>query len=111
MGPVDRIRRWFAAEIAASPAFGVDPGDHFHDVDWRVALFDDVRGLVGDAAIEALPDVLGELEGVEQVEHLQREYTDVVGTVTAAQVAAFVVAELARTGDPDYWTRMEEQGR
>lgn len=93
-------REDLAAEIEGSADFGVEaagPGT------LRVYLFDDVRAMVGDPAIEALPDALARLPGVERCEHSDREIVEVEGSIAAGQLAAFVVAELAATADPDYW--------
>lgn len=89
-----------AAELEASDDFGVDPGGPGR---WRVALFDDVRALVGDDAIAALPERLARLDGVDGVSHDDREFIDVEGAITGEQLRAWVVAELATTGDPHYW--------
>ncbi len=96
--PEDRLE--LAREIESCEDFGVDeqaPGVH------QVALYDDLRGLVGDDAIEALPEKIAALDGVERCDHLDREVIEVEGTITADHIAAFVVAELAVTGDPHYW--------
>lgn len=98
--PDDRIE--LAVEIASSPDFGVDPSDE-PDRRWRLALFDDVRGVVGDDAIEALPTWLEQQPGIDVVEHVDRELMEVGGTIDSDALARLVVARLASTGDPGYW--------
>lgn len=97
-------REELAAEIESSADFGVDrvgPGT------LHVNLFDDVRGMVGDPAIEALPDALAGLPGIERCVHSDREIIEVEGPIATGQLAAFVIAELAATADPDYWDYQE----
>ena len=98
--PTDRVA--MAAEVATSPDFGVDPSPE-PGFRWRLALFDDVRGVVGDDAIEALPAWLMDQPGIEQVDHFDREFMDVRGEVDRDSLAVQVVARLATTGDPHYW--------
>ena len=103
--PADRID--MAVEIASSTDFGVDPA---RDRGWRwqIALFDDVRGIAGDDAIEALPAWLEDQLGIDEVVHSDRELMDVRGTTDRGDLARMVVARLAATGDPDYWDRDED---
>ena len=96
--PEERLE--LAQEIEACDDFGVEqqaPGLH------QVALYDDVRTLVGDDAIEALPGKIAALTGVTRCDHLDRELIEVEGPLTTDQLAAYVIAELAATGDPTYW--------
>lgn len=99
-GTVPDDRRGLAAEIDACADFGVD--DHGPRT-YQVALYDDLRALVGDDAIEALPPRIAALSGVERCDHEDRELMTVVGSITAGQLRAFVVAELATSGDPHAW--------
>ncbi|MCO8125992.1 hypothetical protein NHL50_02090 [Acidimicrobiia bacterium EGI L10123] len=98
--PDDRIE--MAAEIASSPDFGVDastePGRQ-----WSLALFDDVRGVVGDDAIEALPSWLEEQPAIDEVDHVDRELMEVRGEIDRDTLARLVVTRLAVTADPGYW--------
>lgn len=98
--PGDRVE--MAVELASSPDFGVDPSPE-PDVRWQLALFDDVRGVVGDDAIEALPAWLEQQPGIDEVHHSDRELMDVSGTIERDALARLVVARLATTGDPTYW--------
>lgn len=98
--PKDRIE--LAAEIASSPDFGVDISDE-PGCQWRLALFDDVRGVVGDDAIEALPSWLEEQPAIDEVDHVDRELMEVRGGIDRDTLARLVVARLATTGDPNYW--------
>ncbi|WP_436793838.1 hypothetical protein [Actinospongicola halichondriae] len=91
-----------ATEIAATPDFGVDPSDE-DGFRWLVALFDDVRGLVGDPAIEALPAWLESSPDVDRAESFDRELVHVSGTVERHELAVRVVSRLAATADPTYW--------
>ena len=102
--PADRIA--MATEVASSPDFGVDPSSE-PDRQWQLALYDDVRGVVGDDAIEALPGWLEEQPGIEVVEHVDREVMEVGGTIGRDALARLVVARLATTGDPGYWDEDE----
>lgn len=99
-GTVPDDRRDLAAEIDTCADFGVDEQG---PAAYRVALFDDLRALVGDDAIEALAPKIAALEGVERCEHSDRELIDVEGPITAEQLRAFVIAELAVSGDPHFW--------
>jgi hypothetical protein len=99
-GTVPDDRRGLAAEIDTCADFGVDEQG---PATYQVALFDDLRGLVGDDAIEALAPKIAALEGVERCEHSDRELIDVEGPITAEQLRAFVIAELAVSGDPHFW--------
>lgn len=98
--PDDRIE--MANEIASSPDFGVDPSTE-PDRQWQLALFDDVRGFVGDDAIEALPSWLEAQPAIDEVDHVDRELMEVRGGINRDTLARLVVARLAVTGDPGYW--------
>lgn len=91
----DRVE--LAELVAASDDFGVEPDA---TGGWTVNLYDDVRGYVGDPAIERLERVLRQLDGVTSALHEDREIIRVEGSITGEQLAAFVVFELARTGEP-----------
>lgn len=91
-----------AAELADSSDFGVDPSEE-DGFRWSVALFDDVRGLVGDPAIEALPAWLETFDDVDAAESFDREIIEVRGTVERHDLAVRIVARLAATADPTYW--------
>lgn len=103
--PADRIE--MAVEIASSPDFGVDPSTE-PDVQWQVALYDEVRSVVGDDAIEALPAWLEDQPGVDEVDGIDREIMEVSGTIDRDALARLIVARLATTGDPTFW---DEDGR
>lgn len=96
--PPDRLE--LAGQIESCPDFAVEPeGPGCH----RISLYDDLRALVGDDAIEALAGKIGRLDGVARCNHDDREEMVVEGAVTGEQLAAFVIAELAATGDPSFW--------
>lgn len=97
--PEDRLG--FARAIDASPDFGVDP--RVDGPGWTVALYDEIRGMCGDPAIEALAQWLADLDGVDGVEHTTREHVEVWGAITAPQLRAAVVARLGETGDPGHF--------
>lgn len=99
-GDLDDTQRELAELVASSDDFGVEPDANGG---WTVNLYDDVRGYVGDPAIEALEPKLAALDGVTSALHDDREIIRVEGTITADQLAAYVIAELARTGDPHAW--------
>ena len=67
------------------------------------ALFDDVRGVVGDDAIGALPSWLEEQPAIDEVDHVDRELIEVRGGIDRDALARLVVARLAVTDDPAYW--------
>lgn len=98
----DRVA--MAQEIAASADFGVDPPAEPDEFMWDVALFDDVRGICGDAAIEALDGWLETVDGVDTAVWADREYFMVAGPISRHDLAVAVICRLAETGDPDYWT-------
>lgn len=103
-------RTELAEEIASSDDFGIDPPAE-PGFDWDVALFDDVRGIVGDDCIEALPDWLESLDGIEETVWADREYIWVRGPISRHDLATAVVARLAITADPDYWTDLPDGTR
>lgn len=72
--------------------------------EWAIALYDDIRGLVSDAAIEALVAWLPTRTGVDDAVHEDREVILVAGPIDRHTLAVTVVARLAGTGDPDHWT-------
>lgn len=98
--PTDAVE--IATELAETPDFGVDPSDE-DGYRWFVALFDDVRGLVGDPAIEALDAWLETFDDIDRVEFFDRELLHVDGTIGRHDLAVRVVARLAATADPTYW--------
>lgn len=91
-----------AAELADSDDFGVDPSEE-DGCRWSVALFDDVRGLVGDPAIEALPAWLETFDDLDAAESFDREIIEVRGSVERHDLAVRIVARLAATADRAYW--------
>ena len=100
--PADRVM--MAEQIAASADFGIDPPTEPATFTWDVALFDDVRGIVGDAAIEALEGWLPTLDGIDTAVWADREYFMVAGPISRHDLAVAVIVRLVCTGDPDYWT-------
>jgi hypothetical protein len=94
---LDDVAVELAELVAASDDFGVEPDPVGG---WTVNLYDDVRGYVGDPAIEALEPKIAALDGVTRAIHEDREIIRVEGSITGEQLAAFVISELALTGDP-----------
>lgn len=96
--PQDRLE--LAEEIESCSDFGIEPegrGRH------RISLYDDLRGLVGDEAIEPLSEKISALDGVKSCTQVDREEMEVEGAITAEQLAAFIIAELAATGNATSW--------
>ena len=96
--PPDRVG--LAEDIESCEDFGVEQearGRH------RISLYDDLRALVGDDAIETLPEKVARLPGVTSCLHVDREEIEVEGPIRPEQLAAYVVAELAATADPHFW--------
>ncbi len=97
-------RREIARQIAALPGFGIEPGGLAagrapEPGERWIALFDDVRVLVGDAAIEALVEHLDALAGTVRCRRERREYVEVVSTATDEQLAAVAIVVLALQAD------------
>ena len=93
-----------AERLAASGDFGVEPSEE-DGFEWEISLFDDVRGWVGDDAIEALPAWLESFDDIREVLHVEREVIWVGGIVSRAGLEARVLARLAQSADPGYWDR------
>ena len=66
-------------------------------------MYDDVRGLVGDPAIESLPAWLESSDDIERADHIDREIIEVDGSVDRDGLAVRIIARLAETADPTYW--------
>lgn len=99
-GSLSADREELAGEIEECEDFGVDPEGPGR---FSIALFDDLRGLVGDDAVDVLERDLETLEGVDVVEREDREVIIVDGSLSCEQLRAFTVATLAREGDRHYW--------
>ena len=108
-GYADRLaasgRVGLARDLADLPGLGIEPGGCYEGRAPRpgeraVALYDDVRVLVGDDAVRGMAERLRTLPVITSAERVQREHVDVIGSITDDRLLAAVIADLAVHGVP-----------